>query len=269
MVLVKDEAGVLTWHFAGADAGARGRAPTYTIDRRVVVAAEGRARDARPRLRRRHEAAQGGRVPAHRARRSARSQTASPGRWEAKKRPYRLRWSTPDDFATARRRRRPAGRLGQARTSSGRSCSCTAPSAAPTRASASCRRATFEELHAHYERTGDRARPLHALPLAAPERRVAARADPRRAPPRRRHRLPLARRPRRRARWPSIRASSRSARSACRWAAWSSSPARTRAPHSPTPTTSANDRTRIRTSSTSFPTTVSRTSSPASSPWRR
>jgi pimeloyl-ACP methyl ester carboxylesterase len=139
---------VLTWHFAEPTRGP-GDERTFVIDRRVVV-------EPQP-----DEAARGfgsaiatkllnvivfplvdpvaGRVADHFA-----------GQWEAKKRPYRLRWSTPDDFAT------PGGvdvqraawdKLGKKRAlllvHGTFSRSHSGFGGLP--------RATFEELHRHYE----------------------------------------------------------------------------------------------------------------------
>jgi hypothetical protein len=99
MVLVKDEAGVLAWHFALPSRGLGDERRTYSIDRRVVVAAEG-------------EPGTRGLVGAVGTKllkvvvfpliEPAIGEVSDyfAGRWEEKKRPYRLRWSTPDDFAT-------------------------------------------------------------------------------------------------------------------------------------------------------------------------
>jgi hypothetical protein len=98
MLLTRDEAGMLTWHFAESTR-AFGDARTYRIDGAAVS------------------------PPADDGTRGFASAIATKllnvvvfplvepaigtvtdffaGYWEAKKRPYRLRWATPDDFATA------------------------------------------------------------------------------------------------------------------------------------------------------------------------
>jgi hypothetical protein len=98
MLLARDEAGVLTWHFAETSR-AFGGARTYRVDGAAVS------------------------PPAEDGTRGFASAIATKllnvvvfplvepaigtvadffaGYWEAKKRPYRLRWSTPDDFAVA------------------------------------------------------------------------------------------------------------------------------------------------------------------------
>ena len=173
MLLVKDEAGVLTWHFADTSrAFGDGGQRTYRIDPRVAATARGPGT-------RGFASAIGtkllnvvvfplieptiGEVSDYFA-----------GRWEAQKRPYRLRWSTPDDFADA----------GGART-------CRRPTS-PTRASCpekgkrtlllvhgtfsrsysgfgALPKETFAALHSAVRRAGDRARPLHALAYAEAE----------------------------------------------------------------------------------------------------
>jgi pimeloyl-ACP methyl ester carboxylesterase len=97
MLLVKDEAGVLTWHFAQPTRGL-GDERTYVIDRRVFVAPQ-------------PDGTRGlGSAVASKLLNVVVFPLIDPvagkvadyfaGSWEAKKRPYRLRWSTPDDFTT-------------------------------------------------------------------------------------------------------------------------------------------------------------------------
>src|SRR5262245_66646291 len=104
VLLVKDEAGVLTWHFAEPTRGLGDGGRTFVIDRRVFVSPQPGG-PTMPGERTRGVASAiatkvlnvvvfplidpvAGRVADYFA-----------GEWEAKKRPYRLRWSTPDDFA--------------------------------------------------------------------------------------------------------------------------------------------------------------------------
>jgi caspase domain-containing protein len=107
MLLAKDEAGVLTWHFAGATRGLDDERRTYRIDRRVVVSVPAEVGT-------RGLAAAIGKkllkVLVFPLIEPAIGEVADffAGRWEAKKRPYRLRHSNPDDFAT------PGGRDVQA-----------------------------------------------------------------------------------------------------------------------------------------------------------
>jgi hypothetical protein len=98
VLLVKDEAGVLTWHFAepGATRGDGGR--TFVIDRRVFVAPQpgGPTRGLGSAV-----ATKLLNVVVFPLVDPAAGKVADyfAGRWEAAKRPYRLRWSTPDDYA--------------------------------------------------------------------------------------------------------------------------------------------------------------------------
>ncbi|MDA0181904.1 caspase family protein [Solirubrobacter phytolaccae] len=100
LVLAKDEGGILTWHFAVPSRDVDDARREYRIERRVVVAPE----------------------PAEAATRGLAGAVASKlvkvlvfplvepaigrvadhfaGKWEAAKRPYRLRFSTPDDFTS-------------------------------------------------------------------------------------------------------------------------------------------------------------------------
>jgi Caspase domain len=99
LLLVEDEASVLTWHFALPTRDLADTRRTYRIDRRVVVAPVG-------------EPGTRGLVGAIGKKlikvlvfplvEPAIGEVADyfAGRWEAKKRPYRLRHCTPDDFAT-------------------------------------------------------------------------------------------------------------------------------------------------------------------------